>query len=484
MRSLISFRFVISLVVMIGLLAACAPAAPAEPVVQEPAPVVETEAPVEEVAPVEEAAPTEEVVVTEEVAPTEEVAAPEEPAMEPVTIQVFYPVAVDAPIASILNGYIEDFQAEYPHITVEPVYSGGYADVQTAIQTTIDGGGEPPALAVLLATSLYDLINADYIAPLDGYVDAMEDGAAYVEDFLPAFLANSYYDDQLWSIPFQRSAVVMYYNVDKFAEAGIEPPTSWQSWADAAQALTVTEGDTTNWGMKFSSDWPYWLFQPLAIGAGQNILEDDCTVVFDDPAVIEAVQFYIDLSAVYGAMPAGVQASWPTDPTDLASGATAMIAHSSASLSSILSQADFEVGVMPYPGKEEGTYASVPGGGNFYILKGAAPEKQEAAWKFIEFLTRPDYVADFSIQTGYIANRFSAYETEAMLAYVAEVPQALATRDALRYAGAELMTQNLAQVRGIFHDYIQRAINGEMSAADAMAAAQQEAEAALADYCQ
>ena len=55
-------------------------------------------------------------------------------------------------------------------------------------------------------------------------------------------------------------------------------------------------------------------------------------MVFDDPAVIEAVQFYIDLSAVYGAMPAGVQASWPTDPPDLASGATAMITHSSGSL--------------------------------------------------------------------------------------------------------------------------------------------------------
>jgi len=280
---------IFAVVMVLGLLlGACAPA-PAEEPVQEDA------APVEEEAPAEDAAPAEE----------EE----EEAVMEPVTFQVFYPVAVDAPIAAILNGYIEEFQAEYPHITVEPVFSGGYGDVQTAIQTTIDGGGEPPALGVMLATALYDLINADYIAPLDGYVAGMEDGDAYVADFLPAFLANSYYDDQIWSIPFQRSAVVMYYNADMFAAAGLELPTSWQTWAEAAQALTVQDGDTTNYGLHFSSDWPYWLFQPLAIGAGQNILDDDCTVVFDDPAVIEAVQFYIDLSEVYGAMPAGVQAS-------------------------------------------------------------------------------------------------------------------------------------------------------------------------------
>jgi|SaaInl7_200m_RNA_FD_contig_31_1802304_length_1670_multi_15_in_0_out_0_1 sn-glycerol 3-phosphate transport system substrate-binding protein len=402
---------------------------------------------------------------------------------EPVTIQVFYPVAVDAPIAVILEGYIEAFQAEFPHITVEPVFSGGYGDVQTAIQTTIDGGGEPPALAVMLATALYDLINADYIAPLDGYIADMDSGEEYVADFLPAFLANSYYDDQLWSIPFQRSAVVMYYNVDMFAEAGLEPPTSWQSWAEAAQALTVAEGDSTNWGLQFPSGWPYWLFQPLAIGGGQNILDDDCTVVFDDPAVVEAVQYYIDLSGEYGAMPAGVQAVWPTATTDFASGVTAMIVHSSGSLSGIIDQADFEVGVMALPGKEEGSYASVPGGGNFYIMKGAPQEKQDAAWKFVEFLSQPEYVADYSVNTGYIANRNDAYSTETLQLHFAMTPQAMNLGDVLQYAGAELSIQNLGQVRNIFHDYLQRAYNGEMEAGEAMAAAQAEADAAMADFC-
>jgi len=287
----------------------------------------------------------------------------------------------------------------------------------------------------------------------------------------------------LWSIPFQRSAVVMYYNADMFKDAGLEPPTNWQNWAEAAQSLTTTEGDATNWGLQYPSGWPYWLFQPLAIGAGQNILQDDCTVTFDDPAVIDAAQFYIDLSAEYGAMPAGVQGVWGTAPTDFASGATAMIVHSSGSLSGILEQANFEVGVMPLPGKEDGTYASVPGGGNFYIMNGVSPEQQEAAWKFVEFITQPEYVADFSIHTGYIATRASAYETDALKTYVEEVPQALATRDVLQYAGMELSTQNLGQVRNIFHDYLQRAYNGEMSAAEAMAAAQSEAEAALADFC-
>jgi sn-glycerol 3-phosphate transport system substrate-binding protein len=408
----------------------------------------------------------------------------EESAPEPVTFQVFYPVAVDAPIADILQGYIDDFQAEYPYITVEPVFSGGYGDVQTAIQTTIDGGGEPPALAVMLATSLYDLINADYIIPLDDFVAGMDNGDAYLNYFLPAFLENSYYDDQLWIIPFQRSAVVLYYNADLFKSQGIEPPDSWDALADAAQKLTLRDGDTVKrWGMEWPSGWPYWLFQPLAIGAGQNIVGDSSTeVIFDNPKVIEAVQYYIDLSHEYKAMPEGVQGVWGQAPSDLASGQTAMIVHSTGSLRGLLDQADFEVGVMAIPGKEKGTYATVPGGGNLYIFKDVPKEQQDAAWKFIEFLSRPENAADFSINTGYIATRQTAYDTIPMQNYIKETPQAEATKDVLQYAGKEFSVQDLGEVRNIFHDYLQKAYNGEMSPADAMAAAQKAADEALAPF--
>ncbi|MCA9934724.1 MAG: ABC transporter substrate-binding protein [Ardenticatenaceae bacterium] len=401
----------------------------------------------------------------------------EEPAAEPVAIEMFYPVAVDAPIAAILQGYVDDFEAANPDVTVELVFSGGYTDVKTAIQTTVEGGGTPPALGVMLATDIYDLANAGIIMPLDDYAA----NADFMDDFFPAFLANSYFDGQLWSIPFQRSNVLLYYNNDMFAAAGLEAPTSWQELADDAAALTIRDGDTvTQWGMQWSSDWPYWLFQPLAMGMGQNIIGDsDTEVFFDNPAVIEAVQDYIDLSAVYEAMPAGVQASWGSSSADFASGQTAMIMHSSGSLAGILEQANFEVGVMALPGKESGTYATVVGGGNLYIMDGVPQEQKDAAWRFIEFLSNADLAADFSIQTGYIATRESAYETDAMKEYIASVPQAGQAREAMQYAGAEFSIQNLGEVRGIFHDYLQKAFNGEMSAADAMAAAQTESDAAL-----
>ena len=395
---------------------------------------------------------------------------------KPVTIEVYYPVAVDAPIAKILNGYIAEFEKENPNITVKPVFAGGYGDVKTTIQTTIEGGGKPPVLAVMLAADLYDLVNAGYIVPLDDFIKAMPNGDAYINDFFPAFLANSRYDGKIWSIPFQRSVVTLYYNADLFEQEGIKPPDSWQALAEAAQKLTIPD---KRWGIEWPSGWPYWLFQPLAIGNGQNIVKSPTEVVFNDPKVIEAVQYYIDLSHKYHAMPEGVQKNWGNAPADFASGAAAMIVHSSGSLNGILKQADFKVGVMAVPGKEPGTYATVTGGGNFYMLKGATPEQQQAAWKFIEFVTQPKYAADFSIQTGYIATRKSAYETDAMKAYIEKVPQAGQLKDMLQYAGAELSCMNLGKVRNIFHKYLQAAYNGQMTPEEAMQKAQQEADKAL-----
>lgn len=403
-------------------------------------------------------------------------------AAQPVTIQVFYPIAVDAPIAKILQGYIDQFQSEHPNITVEPVFSGGYTDVTTAIQTTIQGGGEPPALAVMLSTDIYDLANAGYIEPLSDYLDAMPDKESYLNDFIPAFMANSKYDNKIWSIPFQRSDVVLYYNKDLFKENNLSAPDSWQSWAEAAQKLTQREGNNvTRWGLLYPSTFTYWLFQPLPIGAGQNIVKEGepGEVFFDTPEVIDSIKFYDDLSQQYNAMPAGVQDNWGEAPTDFASGHAAMIMHTSGSLTSILDQADFEVGVMPVPGKEAGTYASVPGGGNLYILAGAPKEKRDAAWQFIQFLTQPEIAADFSINTGYIATRQSAYDTQAMKDYLQKVPQAADTRDALQYAQAELSTYDLGQVRTELNNQLQSAINGQQSPEQAMQQAQQQAESDL-----
>jgi len=218
------------------------------------------------------------------------------------------------------------------------------------------------------------------------------------------------------------------------------------------------------------------------VGAGKNVYTDDVTVNFNSPEVVDAVQFYLDLSKKYGGTPAGVQVAWGTSTQNFAAGKTAMIVHTTGSLAGILKGAQFKVGVMAVPGKKAGSLASVTGGGNLYLTANHTPEERAAAFAFAQFLLEPSRVAAFSAATGYIPNRTAATATPEYKAWLEKVPQAADAVKALASAGPELATQNLGGVKTIFNKYLQSAFNGSQSPKEAMDAAQKEAEKSLADF--
>ncbi len=402
-----------------------------------------------------------------------------------VTLTFYYPVAVPGPLTQIIDGYIAKFQAANPTIKVNSVLSGGYGDTLTKIQTTIKGGGTPPDVAVLLSTDLYSLVDSDAVMPLDDLVKAAG-GDTYLADFYPAFLANARYQNHVWSLPFQRSTVVWFYNKDLFKAAGLDPnkpPTNYQELVSAAQKLTKKDasGKVTTWGFEVSSDGiPYWSFQPFAIGSGANVVGTAANkVTFDSPVVAQALQDVVDLQGKYQVMPPGILL-WANLPNDFVNGQAAIIMHSSGSLANILKQAKFDVGVtVPVGAKGLGT---TTGGGNMYILKGIPADRQAAAWKFIQFMSAADIQADWSINTGYIPGRKSAMDTQAMKDYIAKTPQATVAASGLQYANAELAAHNNAQIQKALGDAVQAALTGKATPADALKAAQQQADQILAGF--
>ena len=100
-------------------------------------------------------------------------------------------------------------------------------------------------------------------------------------------------------------------------------------------------------------------------------------------------------------------------------------------LTNVRTNAKFPFGVAMLPAHKR--RGSPTGGGNFYISKKASPAEQEAAFRFIRWITTPERAAQWSIDTGYVAVRPDAYDTPAMKKYVAEFPQAAVARDQLQY---------------------------------------------------
>src|SRR6202795_2535616 len=148
-------------------------------------------------------------------------------AQEVKALTFYYPIAVGGPLQAIMDGYCADF-AKATGITVTPVYAGDYS--QTLIKaTTAIRGGAGPHFAVLLAAEMHSLQDQDILVSLDEIgLDA--DARHWLDGFYPAFLANSHADGKTWSVPFQRSTAIFYYNKAAFKEAGLDPekfPTTW-----------------------------------------------------------------------------------------------------------------------------------------------------------------------------------------------------------------------------------------------------------------
>lgn len=402
-----------------------------------------------------------------------------------VEIDFYYPTAVGGPIADVFNGYAEAFNAANPGIHVNTTYAGSYDDIAAAVQTEIQGAGAGPDVAVMLSIDLHTFKDNGYIIPLQDFINGMPDADTYTDDFFSAFMENSVTaDGMVWSLPFQRSTPVLYYNKDLFSEVGLDPEMPPQNRAELieyGQQLTLPNGERSGILIP-SSGFPYWLFQSFAIANGQNVIgAGPAEVYFDHPAVISALEDFVGLIEA-GVMPEG-EIVWGDTPSDFINGNTAMIYHTTGSLTNILGNAEFEVGVANLVAGDVG-FGAPTGGGNLYMFSSSSPEEQAAAWEWIQYLSSTEVQADWGVATGYIAARQSAWETEALQSLVAEKPQYEVALNQLPYAKKEISTHQGVDIRAIFNQAISRTIAGEMSAADALAIAQEEADALLAPYAE
>jgi sn-glycerol 3-phosphate transport system substrate-binding protein len=317
-------------------------------------------------------------------------------------------------------------------------------------------------------------------------VAGAEDDQQWIKSFYPAFMENSQTGGKTWGIPFQRSTVVLYWNKEAFKEAGLDPnkaPASWKEMVDFAQKLTKRDasGNTAQWGVQVpSSGFPYWLFQGFT--TQNNVLlmnKEGDTTNYDSPAVIEALQFWVDLSQKHKVMPPGV-IEWGTTPKDFFERKIAMMWTTTGNLTNVKANAKFDFGVAMLPaGKKRGTPT---GGGNFYLFKKSTPQQQAAALKFVKWVTSPKRAAEWGIATGYVAVRPDAWDTPEMKKYVEGFPAAAVARDQLQYAVAELSTHDNQRVTKALNDGLQAALTGGKSPEAAMKEAQREAERLLRSY--
>ena len=391
-------------------------------------------------------------------------------------LTMYYPIAVGGALTEVVDGIVAKFEEANPDIKVNAIYSGNYDDTRVRALSAI-ASGESAQLAVMFSIDAYDLIEQGQIVAFED-IEGVDQG--WLDSFYPALMANGRIEGKTWGIPFQRSTIVAYYNKDMFRAAGLDPeapPASWDEMVSMGKALTK---DGTYGLMIPSTGYPYWMFQALAIQNGKELMSGDgLETYFDDPAVVETLEFWKSLSTEHGIMPTGT-VEWGTLRQAFLEGQTAMMWHSTGNLTAVKNEASFDFGVSVLPANVRP--GSPTGGGNFYVFEDTTAEERAAALKLIAFMTAPEQAAEWSIATGYMGVSPASYETEALKAYTAEFPPALVARNQLENAIAEFSTFETARVRDGLNNAIQAALTGGKSPADVLAEAQEAAERLLKDY--
>jgi len=294
-----------------------------------------------------------------------------------------------------LDPIIAAFEAANPDIVIENVESAGDG-YEGLAQTALLGlaAGTPPDLVQVGFTLLPTLVASGGPVPLDPFMEA----SGFDPTSLKAgMLELGQLDGSNYIIPIGISTPVMYYNLDLFRAAGLDPespPTTWEEARDAAQALVDAGYQGILWGWSITGNW---LFQTMLESAGGRMGADTASghvATFNDEAG-ERVLTYLQGLTQDGLMPV-TEATVQT----FASGQLGMLVDSSFQRVNTPSKVDAEVrlAAVPIP---EGGETRLPAGGNGVMMFSRAPAKQAAAWRFLEFLVGPEAGRIVAENTGY-----------------------------------------------------------------------------------
>ncbi|HUN40919.1 MAG TPA: ABC transporter substrate-binding protein [Acetobacteraceae bacterium] len=403
-------------------------------------------------------------------------------------IDFFFPVPVQGKLAVEMQKLIGEFDQSHPDIHVTAVYTGSYDDTNLKTRAAIQAG-HPPGVVLMSANFIRDYYihhNAISLDPLITKTGMTP--AQYMALFWPALKLNAMEAGHVYGVPFQNSTPLLYYSVDAFKDAGLDPnhpPVTWDEWvADMKKLTKRSGGQTTRWGLMFPCTYDYcgWITSALAMSNGGDYYNTNYggEVYYNTPTTIGALKLIDAMVNQWHVMPPGVTDA-NTVTTAFFQGRTAMMILSTGSLSFVRQnmKTPYKVAFLP----RRIVNAAPIGGASLLIPSGNSPERQEAAWTLIQWLVSPKIAAHWSQFTGYFAPRIAAYDLPEMKAYMAQHPNAKVALEQLNVAGRGWFdTYDTLAVREALENGVQAILAGKTTPEKAAATAQQQADALLKPY--
>lgn len=355
------------------------------------------------------------------------------------TVDLTFWHGMSGPLGEELDALAAAYNASQSAVKVSLV-SGSYEETYDKYLNSSQASR--PDMVQLPEYTVQGIVDTESVVPVG---KCMEDAAFDMTPFLPTALAAYQTQGVQWSMPFNVSNPVLFFNKKVFEAAGLDPASPPQSLEDLrAYAQQIVDSGAAKYGIALDSGFDSgggWYVEQWFAKAQEFYVDGDngrtnraTRVLYNNDTGVELLTFLQDM--INDGLAVNVGDNSGTGYDNLLKLAdeqqpAAMTIATSASLGPVLAtlgSGQFpqitgdDVGVGPMPGPN-GAPGALIGGASLWIVNHDDPVKAAAVWDFITFLVSAESQSQWAAATGYIPVRDDAADVEPYASTLAADPR-------------------------------------------------------------
>ncbi|SHE12864.1 Putative ABC transporter substrate-binding protein yesO [Chlamydia abortus] len=325
-----------------------------------------------------------------------------------------------------ISAAIDRFNQSQDKIEVVGTYQGSYVETVTKLQQSV-AAKTGPDISMLERAYVQMFADSDVLEDLKPY---LEKSGMSQDDFVAGLMGHSVFNDQLVSLPLNRSTPILHVNKTMLDELGLEVPDTWGELKTVAEALVIKGGGENE---RYGLTMPYDTWYPMAMitQAKGKFFNDDNTSTGFEAEGVKVFKFLKELQNAGALYYPPAQDSGNIVNQMFVNGKVGMMFQSTGVIGTFSSNAKFDY-VTAFLPKDE-VYATPTGGANIAML--SSSKNKDAAWEFIHWLmTDPQGSLQFILDSGYLPFTKSMVESQQIKDLWAENPNRKVAFEQLEHA--------------------------------------------------
>lgn len=334
---------------------------------------------------------------------------------ESATVSIEFWHAMSGARIDLIQGIVDKFMAENPNIKVDVQYTGSYNDTLNKVKSAYKAGNAPDVFHSYEIGTL-GLINSGIISPLDEIANKFKRKIPWDDFFTPVQSYYKYQGDH-YSMPFNSSTPLIYYNKNFFKKAGLDvdnPPKTYDDIrATAVKLKAAGYENPVTWNLHS------WYFEQMICLQDEPFVNDKngrsgdlpTEVVFNGEAGQNVLNWWVGMEK--DGLFLDVGPGWSNHRAAFGSGEVAIVMSSSSDvnrLTAALAEKGWEMGTGYIPRPEGAKGGVAIGGGSLWMTNNHTAEEELAALKLITYISEDESQIAWHKGTGYFPVRKTAMD--------------------------------------------------------------------------